>query len=198
MPTEPANVTRILRDARDGDSSAAARLLPLVYEELRGLAANLLRRGGPPLTLQPTALVHEAYLKLAVAPGETGSGVDWQDRAHFFAVAAKAMRQILIDHARGRGAAKRGGDWARVPLDQADGAGDDATIDLLVLNDALLRLAELDPIQSEVVALRFFSGMSPEEVALVMNISTRTVEREWRAARAWLRHTLEQGDSLGA
>lgn len=184
MSVDPGHVTQLLISVRQGSGSAAAALMPLVYEELRGLAGALLRGQSPDITLQPTALVHEAYMRLAGA-----ASADWRDRAHFFAVAARAMRQVLIDHARARGAEKRGGRRERVSLEQND-AAELRPFDLVSLNDALTSLGELDENQARVVELRFFGGMTNDEVALVLDRSTRTVEREWRAARAWLRREL--------
>ena len=176
--------TSLLRKARGGDEPAAAEFLPIVYDELRAIAGNLFKHQ-PGQTLQPTALVHEAFLKLV-----DQSGAAWQDRAHFMAVAAKAMRHVLIDHARERGAAKRGGGWKRVTLDVADGASEAKPIDLLALDEALGRLGELDSRQASVVEMRFFAGLSVRETAEVLGVSQRTVELDWKMARAWLSRAL--------
>jgi RNA polymerase sigma factor (TIGR02999 family) len=187
MVGEPAQahegeVTRILASVRAGDGSALERLLPLVYDELRALARRQIRRRGSGETLQATGLVHEAYLKLAGA-----RALDAHDRAHFFAIAARAMRQVLVDQARARGAQKRGGEWARTTL--GDGA---AVVD--VDADDFLELAaaieQLEPRQRQVVELRFFTGMEELEIAAALGVSDRTVRRDWIKARAWLFRTL--------
>ena len=161
-------------------------LLPIVYQELRRLAAAYLRREKPGQTLQPTALVHEAYLRLLKDRPDR-----WQNRAHFCAIAAHSMRQILIERARARGAAKRGGARPRVTLDEGLVAGEDRSIDLLALDEALERLAQLDPEQARLVELRFFGGLTVEETAEAMNISPATVKRHWTVAKAWLARELE-------
>ncbi len=161
-------------------------LLPIVYQELRRLAAGYLRRERPGQTLQPTALVHEAYLRLMKdRPGR------WQNRAHFCAIAAHSMRQILIERARARGAAKRGGARQRITLDEGLVAGGDRSIDLIALDEALQRLAELDPDQARLVELRFFGGLTVEETAEALDISPATVKRHWTVAKAWLSRELE-------
>jgi len=174
------DVTALLRDWSGGDPRALERLMPLVYGELRKLAASYLRRERSDHTLQPTALVHEAYLRLV-----DQRGVDWHNRAHFFGIAARMMRRILVDHARRRQAAKRDGAAYRI-----SGSGDLVEAgrdpDLLALNSALDGLEALDPRQARIIELRFFGGLTVEEVARVLGLSTTTVESEWRAARAWL------------
>lgn len=188
-----AEVTEIvtrLKDAGGSDRASAEELLPYVYDELRMLARRYLSRERPGHTLQPTALVHEAYIKLV-----DQSKMDWQGRTHFFAVGAKVMRHLLIDHARGKGRAKRGGDRQKVTL--ADGLTPfghrelDAE-DLLALNQVLDRLAELDARQANVVELRFFGGLTVPEVALILGVSERTVEGDWAHARAWLKRELSR------
>ena len=182
MPAiEREQVTRALDRMAHGEAGAAGDLLPLVYDELRRLAQSYVRKQPPGHTLQATALVHEAFLRLVAAP-ETG----WEGRAHFLAVAATAMRQILANHARDKRAEKRGGGGFRVAL--GDRAKEDATRDFdpLDLDSVLSKLATLDSVQSRVVELRFFTGMTVEEIAHVMQMSPATVKREWRAARAWL------------
>jgi RNA polymerase sigma-70 factor (ECF subfamily) len=174
-------VTLLLARAGQGDADATARLLELVYAELRDLAGGYARGQRAGHTLQPTALVHEAFLKL-VHGGEPAFG----DRAHFLAVAATAMRQILTDHARARAAQKRGGAWEKVSLSDLRISAEEDEIDLLALDDALAKLAAFDPRKHRVVELRFFGGLTVEEVARVLDLSTTTVESEWRAARAWL------------
>jgi len=178
-------VTEILARVREGRASVD-ELLPLVYDELRRLARRQVARRGATPTLQPTALVHEAYLKLVGSEGAA-----WENRAHFFAVAALAMRQVLANHARDRAAEKRGGERERVTLDEGLLAGPGADMDLAALDQALQRLEALDDRQAHIVTLRYFSGMTVEEVAHVLSISTKTVQREWRAARAWLAAALQ-------
>ena len=167
------------------DRQSADSLLPIVYQELRRLAASYLRRERPGQTLQPTALVHEAYLRLLKDRPER-----WQNRAHFCAIAAHSMRQILIERARARDAQKRGGGQPRVTLDEALVAGQEPTVDLVALDLALERLAAIDPAQARLVELRFFGGLTVEETAEEMNISPATVKRHWAVARAWLAREL--------
>ena len=168
------------------DPESLDSLLPIVYQELRRLAAGYLRRERPGQTLQPTALVHEAYLRLMKdRPGR------WQNRAHFCAIAAHSMRQILIERARARGAAKRGGARQRITLDEGLVAGSDRSIDLIALDEALERLAAIDPEQARLVELRFFGGLTVEETAEAMDISPATVKRHWTVAKAWLTRELE-------
>jgi RNA polymerase sigma factor (TIGR02999 family) len=183
-------ITLLAGRAQAGDPQAAAELLPAVYEELRTLAARKLSQERPGQTLQATALVHEAYLRV-VGPGDAG-GSRWEGRAHFFAAAAEAMRRILIDGARRKAAARHGGDHVRLELDDAvsralgwsrSSTTDD---DLLALDEAMDALAREDAAKAEVVKLRFFTGLTEPEVAAVMNISRPTVARHWRYARAWL------------
>lgn len=179
------NVTEILKRAGAGERSVTDQLLPLVYDELRRLANHLLAGAKANSTLQPTAVVHEAYLKLV-----SGATPSWESRAHFFAVAAKAMRQILADQARSRSAAKRGGDRDRVTLTGLLTPSVESEFDLEGLHAALEKLTELDPQQARVVECRFLVGMSVEEIAHVLGISTRSVERDWAAAKLWLRREL--------
>jgi RNA polymerase sigma factor (TIGR02999 family) len=177
----------LLAAARGGDESAASALLPLVYDELRATARRLLGPRGRNHTLQPTALVHDAYMKLTRNRG------DWENRRHFLCVAAKAMRQILSDHAAKRRAKKRGGAWQRVTLDGAlvaDPASSAPVVDLVALDGALSELAAADPRGAKVVELRFFTGMTIEEVAEAIEASVSTVKEDWRTARSWLRWRL--------
>jgi RNA polymerase sigma factor (TIGR02999 family) len=174
-------VTHLLSELSSGDSAVADRLMPLVYDELRELAAGYLRHERAGHTLQPTALAHEAYLKL-VGQRE----VDWKSRAHFLAVAATAMRRILGDHARRRLAAKRGGGLRQVTLSGIDDPAVQPPLDAIALDDVLSRLHRTDGDLYRLVERRFFGGMTVEEVALVMDVSRPTVERHWRLARAWL------------
>ena len=185
----PSEVTRTFLRWRQGDAGAVNALLPLVYEEMRRLAGSFLRDEGSGHTLQPTALAHEAYLRLL-----DQRQVSWQNRAHFMGLAAQAMRRILIDHARRRAAQKRGGGAVHVALEDADaaGAGPDALgVPAEELSDALDRLAELDERQARVVELRFFTGLSIEETAEVLAVSPATVKRDWTLARAWLHRELK-------
>lgn len=177
----PGKITRLLREIREGDSGAFDRLMPLVYDELRQIARRQLRGERSDHTLDTSALTHEVYLKLV---GE--SEVDWENRAHFFVLAARAMRQILIDHARKRNAQKRGGNWTRTTLSSRNLRVEVQMGELIDLDEGLRRLHEIDERASRVVELRFFGGMTEDEVAEVLDISTRTVQRDWRKARAWL------------
>jgi len=180
------DATRTLNMLSDGDSSAADRLLPLIYADLRALAGSYFRGQPGDHTLEPTALVHEAYLRLI-----DQSQASWNDRTHFFAVAATAMRQILINHAERRGALKRGGGRKRQPLDFATPIeGLDA--ELLSLDEALEEMAELDVRKSRVVEMRFFGGLGMQEIAVVLGVSKTTVESDWRMARAWLSRRLSE------
>jgi RNA polymerase sigma factor (TIGR02999 family) len=182
-------VTRILDAVRAGDSSAAAQLLPVVYDELRALAAARLRREGGPQSLNATGLVHEAYLRLL---GPEGKGADgWSGRGHFFAAAAQSMRRILVDRARERGAHKRGGERVRLDLDPSQLLVDSPPPELIDLDAALARLAEEEPEKAELVALRFFGGLTQREAAAVLGISMTTADRHWAYARAWLLDALD-------
>ncbi len=190
-----SDATIILERMAQGDGSAAEALFPLVYDHLRALAGNYFRGQRPDQTLQPTALVHEAYLKL-IAPRE---GV-WKDREHFLAIAATAMRQILSDHARRRKAAKRGGNDARERVTLCDLADpiSERQVDLLALNEVLETLAALDARQARIVELRFFGGLTTQEIATFFDVSTRTIEKEWRRTRAWLSAELSERDRHGS
>jgi len=176
-----SDVTELLRLWSDGRTEALDRLLPLIQLELRQLAASYMRRERPDHTLQATALVNEAFMKLA-----DQRTVRWQNRAHFFGIAAQAMRRILVDHARARSSRKRGAGDRHVPLDDVVLAHEAANVDLLALDEALTRLARIDPQQSRVVELRFFAGLTIEETAIALGISPATVVREWTVAKAWL------------
>jgi len=183
-------VTGLSGEKSSGAASAEA-LLPLVYDDLRQRAAFYLSRERPGHTLQPTALVHEAYLKLV-----DQTRVSWRGRTHFFAVGARVMRRLLIDHARGRGREKRGGEWQRVTLAESLQPSKDAELDLdqlLTLESALEKLAELDEREARVVELRFFAGLKVDEVAHLLGVSRRTVEDDWTHARAWLKRELSRG-----
>ncbi len=185
MDRSPAAVASLVDGARQGDEQALATLLPLVYDELRRLAASYLRRERPGQTLQPTALVHDAYLRLL-----QDSQLSWQNRAHFFGIAARSMRQILIERARARHAAKRGGNQVRVTFDPGLIVAARQPIDFEALDDALTRLAALDLELARVVEVRFFGGLSIEETAEAMGISPATVKRRWTLAKAWLARDL--------
>lgn len=184
-------ITRILLRVEKGDPSAAEVLLPLVYDELRALAGSYFKLETPDHTLQPTALVHEAFMKLT---GSSRGG--WKDRAHFFAIASQAMRLVLIDHARHKKAQKRGGVHQRITLSglETPPAGE-TQIDLIALDEAMTRLAERSPRQCRIVEMRFLAGLEASEAAYVLGVAPRTVQREWRAARAFLRCELS-GNSL--
>jgi RNA polymerase sigma factor (TIGR02999 family) len=174
-------VTNLLFRLTDGDGAALDELLPLVYAELRRVASSYLRRERQGHTLQPTALVHEAYLRMI-----DQTQAQWQNRAHFFGVAAQMMRRILIDHARAQQADKRGGQFQKLSLDENIDVSGNRAEELIALDDALQRLAEIDPQKSRLVELRFFGGLSVEETAEVLGISAPTVKRHWRMAKAWL------------
>ena len=189
MHTPQSNqVTQLLLDWSRGNRAALDELMPLVYQELRKLAGGYLRSERPDHTLQPTALIHEAYLRMI------GKDVpQWQSRAHFCGVAARLMRQILVDHARTRHAAKRGGDHQKISLDDAPQVFAQAdAAEMLVLDDALTKLAAFDERRSRILEMRAFGGMSVEETALALGISERTIKREMRLAQAWIRRELEQ------
>lgn len=192
MDHPPGEVTIVLKAAADGDRAAAERLLPLVYDELRALARARLAKTPPGNTLQPTALVHEAYLK-AVGRADPG----WDGRGHFFAAAARAMRNILVDQARRKAAARHGGG-----LKREQGAVDELPIEaptdnVIALDEALSRLEAEDPRKAQVVMLRFFSGLTNEQIAEVLGVSVPTVERDWRFARAWLAKELAEENTRG-
>jgi RNA polymerase sigma factor (TIGR02999 family) len=179
------NVTQVLSAIDQGDAAAVERLMPMVYDDMRALAADFLRRERPGHTLQPTALVNEAFLKLV-----DQNRVEWKGRSHFFAVGAEIMRRILVDHARTKKRAKRGGGRERIQLNEDCFVSPHPEIDLLEINEALDKLAELDARQARIVELRFFGGLTVQEVAEVLGVSKRTVEAEWTMVRAWLRREL--------
>lgn len=181
------SVTRLLIKWGDGDKAALNELMPLVYDTLRKLAVSYLRRERVNHTLQPTALVGEAYVRLV-----DQKSASWQNRAHFFGVAAKLMRDILVDYARERLAAKRGGDQYRLSLSKADQVTSKSDVDLIALDDALNELAAMKPEYARVIELRFFGGLTIEETAVAMGLSTATVERHWAFARTWLRREMKR------
>jgi RNA polymerase sigma factor (TIGR02999 family) len=190
MEPHPGEVTLLLHEVRSGGPGAEDRLITLVYKELRRIAARYLEREERNHTLQPTALVHEAYLRLTHMEMD-----DWQNRSHFFAVAAKLMRNILVDHARAQQRQKRGPGFTIVGFDEGLHTVPAKPADILALNEALDRLASLDPRQSRIVELRFFAGLNEEETGHILGISARTVKRDWRSAKAWLYKELH-GDRL--
>lgn len=181
MPTTKTEITQLLLDWSEGDLEAREKLMPLVYEELRRIARGYFSREAKDHTLQPTALVNEVYMRLV-----DRRKVQWKNRSHFFGWVAEMMRRILVDHARARQTVKRGGGVAKVSLDESFGLGEEKDLDLVVLDDALQALAEVDPRQSRIVELRFFAGLTNEEIAEVVGVSTTTVKRDWRTARLWL------------
>ena len=183
----PPGVTQLLVEWRRGNQAALDELFPIVYDELRRLARSYLRQERPGHTLQPTALVHEAYLRLV---GQRS--VSWENRAQFFGLAAQMMRRILVNHALGRHAAKRGGDVRRIPLDDALEALESRHVDVIALDSALTALHVLDPRQSQIVELRFFGGLTVDETAEVVGISPATVKREWTAAKLWLLREIDR------
>ena len=185
----PPDVNRLLTETRHGDRKATDRLFTLVYEELHALAARMLARERSDHTLQATALVHEAYFKMV-----DQNRVKWQDQAHFFAVAGHAIRRVLTDHARGRSRAKRGGGRTTLLLDERLFAAYDRVVDLMALDEALKALAATHPDEARIVEMRFFGGLSLDETACVLDVSTRTVERQWRYARARLYQVLADDD----
>ncbi len=194
MDDDPAeSVEELVVRSRAGDSRAAEQLMPVVYDELRRIAGSYMQRERPGQTIQPTALVHEAYLRLLKDKKQ-----GWQGRTHFLAIAATSMRQILVERARSRRAAKRGGGRDRITLDETthrDGTaadGGDVALDLLALDEALDRLAAMDPQQARIVELRFFGGLTVEETASALEISVATVKRHWTVAKAWLARELRQ------
>ncbi len=193
MGSSTGEVTRILAELNQGDGSATERLLPLVYDELRALAGSYFARRQAGHTLQPTALVHEAYVKLAGSEGQ------WQNRAHFMAVAAKAMRQILMNHARDKAAVKRGGGAAKITIVEAvtpvTGESDAGRqLDLIALDEALTKLAAVSERQARITELRFFGGLTIADTAHVVGVSTTTVEDDWHMARAWLGRELQAAE----
>jgi RNA polymerase sigma factor (TIGR02999 family) len=187
MAASPHEVTQLLVEWRNGDAAAFDKLLPLVYDELRRIASRYMKRERAGHTLQTTALVNEAYLRLV-----NQQGIDWQDRAHFFAVAAQVMRRLLVDHARTNHYAKRGGNAVQVTLDEGAIVAESQNVEILALDEALTRLATVDERKVKIVELRYFGGLSAEETAAVLELSEITVKREWLKAKAWLFRELTQ------
>ncbi|HZR65483.1 MAG TPA: sigma-70 family RNA polymerase sigma factor [Terriglobales bacterium] len=190
MPAPSSEVTELLVRWRGGDREALDALLPLVYDELRRIARHYLQGERSGHTLQSTALVNEAYVRMVAQDFP-----EWQSRAHFFAVAAQLMRQILVDYARSHRASKRGGNVYKVTLDEAEGQPVKTDVDILALDEALKELAEMDPQQSRVVELKFFAGLSIEHTAEVLGVSPSTVKRDWVTARAWLYRELDRSSA---
>jgi RNA polymerase sigma factor (TIGR02999 family) len=188
-PQATGQVTKLLHELSEGDGRAREQLIPLVYDELRRRAAAYLRAERPDHTLQATALVHEAYLRLVAQ-----DRVQWRSRAHFFVVAAEMMRRVLVDHARAKLAEKRGGGYARVPLTDAVAMTSGSPAKLLALDRSLARLAAIDPGQSRIVELRVFAGLPVEKVARVTGVSAATVKRDWALAKAWLLRDIRESD----
>jgi RNA polymerase sigma-70 factor (ECF subfamily) len=188
MKPSPSEVSRLLLNWSEGDRAAFDKLVPLVYDELRRLARHFMRREREGHTLQTTALVNEAYVRLV-----DQRSVRWQNRAHFFAIAAQLMRRILVDHARSRRFAKRGGEARQVSFDEAAIVSRERCAELVAVDDALTDLAARDPRKSQIVELRFFGGLNIEETAEVIGISPTTVQREWRSAKAWLYQAIREG-----
>jgi RNA polymerase sigma factor (TIGR02999 family) len=187
MDSATPTITQLLVEWSEGDHAALDQLMPLVYDELRRLARSYLRRERPDHTLQATALVHEAYLRLI-----DQHSVSWQNRAHFFGIASQMMRRILVNHALARAARKRGGPQQKLSLDEALGFADQREMDLIALDEALKKLELLDPRQSRIVELRFFGGLTIEETAEIISLSPATVKRELSTARLWLRHQISR------
>jgi RNA polymerase sigma factor (TIGR02999 family) len=185
-------VTRLLNEWSDGDSAALDELIPIIYDELRSLAARYLRRERIDHTLQPTALVHEAYFRLV-----DQKEVRWQSRAHFFGIAAQMMRRVLIDHAKSQGREKRGGGRQKVELDQAAELSEEQASEVIALDDALEALARIDPRKGKIVELRYFGGLSVEETAEVLGVSPNTIMRDWAMAKAWLYNEIKGEDDNG-
>ncbi len=191
MEDQQSAVTQLLVDWRNGDHGALNSLMPLVHDELRKLARGYMRRERADHTLQTTALVNEAYLRLG-----KGEVANWQNRTHFFAVAAQVMRHVLIDHARSYRYEKRGGGAQRVDIDDLHGITEERASELMDLDEALSSLASVDQRKSRIIELRFFGGLNIDEVAEILELSPTTVQREWRAARAWLQRFLKGDDPL--
>lgn len=189
MPSK-SDLTELLEDVSRGNQRAADELLQSVYGEIRDMAANALQREHPGHTLQATALVHEAYIKLV-----DQTRVDWQGETHFKAVAAIAIRRVLIDHARSKNREKRGGNWRKVTLHDAFALVNDRNLDLLCLHEAMEKMQKLDFRQHRVVELRLFGGLTSDETAKILDVSSRTVDRDWKMGQVWLRRELSQGAS---
>ncbi len=186
MTSSSSSVSQLLIAWSQGDEAALAQLTPLVYDELHRLARRYMRRENPGHTLQTSALVNEAYLRLV-----DQKNVRWQNRSHFFGIAAQLMRRILVDHARSHARQKRGGHAQRLSFDATAILTKESVVDLVAIDEALTKLAEFDPQKSRIVEMKFFGGLTNDEVAEYLNVSSRTIEREWRKAKAWLKGALE-------
>jgi len=186
--TSSKSVTQLLVDSSQGDDKALAALMPLVYDELHRLAGSYMRRENPGHTLQTTGLVHEAYMRMV------DQNANWSNRAHFFGIAAKMMRRVLLDHAKSHHREKRGGGAVRVTLDEPAMLSKDSDREIIALENALKRLEGIDELRAQIVELRFFAGLSNEEISKILGISTATVQRQWTGARAWLYHELKNED----
>lgn len=180
MPGDVGQVTMLLNAMNHGDATASEKLLDLVYKELHLLAKRYMRHERPDHTLQPTALINEAYIRMV------GNGADWQNRQHFIGVAANVMRRVLVDHARAHNAGKRGGDFRRVEFDEGVALSPERSVEVIDVDDALTELQTLNPRQAQIVELRYFAELSDEQIAALLNISTRTVQRDWLLAKDWL------------
>lgn len=180
MCPENGEVTLLLRAMKSGDQTASEKLLPLVYQELHRLAKSYMRRERPDHTLQPTALINEAYIRLA------GDTTDWQNHSHFIAVAANVMRRVLVDHARMHNAGIRGGDFQRVEFEEGIAISSERSAEMIALDDALDELEKVNPRQAKVVELRYFAGLSVDEIGAIMKIAPRSIQRDWASARVWL------------
>ncbi len=187
---QDATVTQLLEQWNAGDPEAAVRIMPLVYDELRRIARGYFQRERHGHTLQATAVVHEAYVRLIEQ-----SGIEWHDRAHFIGLAARVMRRVLVDYARERSAAKRGGEAQRVTLVEVEGLATGRSLDMIALDEALKSLAEVDELKVSIVELRFFGGLTIEETAAYLEVSPATVIRQWRRAKAWLYRQLSEGSA---
>ena len=193
MASSPEQVTQLLKDWGNGDQTALDKLLPMVYDELHRMARRYLARQNPGQSLQTTELINEAYLRLAGRHGK-----QWQNRVHFYAVAAQAMRCILVDRARARHACKRGGQALEIPLEEAVAVSEERVAELVALDDALKELAQFDPRKCRIVELRYFGGLSVDETAEFLQVSPATVKRDWGLARAWLHRALSFGSDNDA
>jgi RNA polymerase sigma-70 factor, ECF subfamily len=193
MPPSPHHITQLLKDWANGDQSAGDQLMILVYDELHRMAHQHMRKERPGHTLQTSALVNQAYVRLV-----DQKNVQWQNRAHFFAIAARMMRRILVDHARSRQYAKHGGDACHVSLDEVVIVSEERATDIVALDDALVRLAAIDPRKTQIVELRFFGGLSIDETAALLAVSPGTVMRDWTLAKAWLRREISSHGSYSA
>ena len=187
MNSESGEITQLLAEMKLGNTDAEARLISLVYRELRRIAGSYMRNERADHSLQPTALVHEAYLRL-----RNMHAIDWQSRSHFLAVSAHTMRRILVDHARAKHAGKRGLEWNQVSIEVGELCAAESTVNIVELDEALGRLETFDKRQAKIVEMRFFGGLSEDEIGAELGISERTVKRDWRIAKAWLYHELSQ------